>query len=340
MAVSEWEMPIERGGIKSTVGEYSISAVGPGERAKKNWKLARTRGLKTLAKIQAGNTWELASVPYIPAIANVARHAANLREADIQGVMLGWTLGGFPSPNLEVVSAILNDHALSPAAAMVQIAEKRFGKTAAQHVVSAWEEFSNAFSDFPYSGGVVYTAPLQMGPANLLWAKKTGYKATMVGLPYDDFASWRNIYPEAIFIQQMELVANRWLAAFGRLKANLEKNHSAGLDNSRKAALKGELTVAETAGIHFKSVANQARFVHLRDRSDGQSSASVQELEDLIKEELSLARRLHLIQSGDSRIGFEASNQYFYTPNDLVEKVLNCEFLLANWIPALRTSAK
>jgi len=29
MSVSEWSLPIERGGIKTTVGEYSISAVGP-----------------------------------------------------------------------------------------------------------------------------------------------------------------------------------------------------------------------------------------------------------------------------------------------------------------------
>ena len=33
MSVSEWDKPIERGGIKTKVGEYSISAVGPGPRA-------------------------------------------------------------------------------------------------------------------------------------------------------------------------------------------------------------------------------------------------------------------------------------------------------------------
>jgi hypothetical protein len=30
----------------------------------------------------------------------------------------------------------------------------------------------------------------------------------------------------------------------------------------------------------------------------------------------------------DSRLGFEASNQYAYVPLDLVEKVLNCRELL------------
>ena len=79
MSVSEWGMPIKRGGVETTVGEYSISTIGPGERARRRWELARARGLRTVAKVQCGNTWELSAVPYIPAVANVARHAANLR---------------------------------------------------------------------------------------------------------------------------------------------------------------------------------------------------------------------------------------------------------------------
>jgi len=30
----------------------------------------------------------------------------------------------------------------------------------------------------------------------------------------------------------------------------------------------------------------------------------------------------------DSRIGFEASNQYYYIPLDLAEKIVNCDQLL------------
>ncbi len=33
MSVSEWASPIERGGIKTLVGEYSMSALGPGPHA-------------------------------------------------------------------------------------------------------------------------------------------------------------------------------------------------------------------------------------------------------------------------------------------------------------------
>lgn len=39
------------------------------------------------------------------------------------------------------------------------------------------------------------------------------------------------------------------------------------------------------------------------------------------------ARGLYRLASRDSRIGFEAANQYFYVPADLLEKIVNCRFL-------------
>src|SRR5690606_20790274 len=102
MSVSEWANPIERGGVPSKVGEYSISSVGPGPRAVRHWALAKSAGLKTVAKVQFNNTWELSAIPWIPALDLIAQHAANLAKVDIDGYMLSWTLGGYPSPNLEI----------------------------------------------------------------------------------------------------------------------------------------------------------------------------------------------------------------------------------------------
>src|SRR5690606_31321692 len=61
MSVSEWSLPIERGGVASEVGEYSISAIGPGPRAQRHWKRAKSREMSALAKLQVGTTWELGS---------------------------------------------------------------------------------------------------------------------------------------------------------------------------------------------------------------------------------------------------------------------------------------
>src|SRR5260221_14241441 len=105
MSVSEWGLPIERGGIKPTVGEYSLSAVGPGPRAAKHWALAHQGGLQAIAKVQFNCTWELSAVPYLPVMDLVAKHCENLQQAEIDGMMLSWTLGGYPSPNLRVAEA-------------------------------------------------------------------------------------------------------------------------------------------------------------------------------------------------------------------------------------------
>ena len=45
-------------------------------------------------------------------------------------------------------------------------------------------------------------------------------------------------------------------------------------------------------------------------------------------EEQTLAIKLYHIARVDSRIGFEASNHYYYTLNDLREKVINCDYIL------------
>ncbi|HNQ73870.1 MAG TPA: twin-arginine translocation signal domain-containing protein [Verrucomicrobiota bacterium] len=334
-SVSEWRLPIERGGVKTEVGEYSISAIGPGPRARRHWRLARERGLKAIAKIQAGNTWELSAVPYIPAVANVARHAENLRRENVHGLMLGWTLGGYPSPNLEVVAEVL---AGGPAeAALQRVAARRFGQVLAPAVTAAWRDFSTAFQEFPYHIGVVYSGPQQLGPANLLWSAPTGYQATMVGFPYDDLERWRSVYPPEIFAAQFEKVAD----GFDRALAALQRAAppASSIPGAARAALQAECRVAEAAAIHFRSVAQQTRFILARraaaasNGEAGTTAAARAAMKQWLQAEISLARRLHALQSADARIGFEASNQYYYVPIDLVEKVLNCRHLLAGLSP-------
>jgi hypothetical protein len=349
MSVSEWALPLRRGGVETAVGEYSISAVGPGPRATRHWGLARRRGLKTMAKIQAGNTWELSAVPYIPAVANVAQHAANLLDSGVEGLMLGWTLGGFPSPNLEVVAEIARDLPAAGVqaaggdrvtAALFRVATRRFGADRASAVVEAWRRCSAAFGEFPYHGGVVYQAPMQFGPSNLLWGEPTGYAATMVGFPYDDLDAWRAVYPVEVFIAQMEKVATGFTAALDGLETVA---HDAGRQGSapERRALDRERSVIEAAAIHFQSTANQARFVAARrGLAPAGSRAAAEplcaEIDRVLRHEIELARRLYALQGRDSRLGFEASNQYFYVPADLVEKAINCRDLLDRWLPAQR----
>ena len=165
---------------------------------------------------------------------------------------------------------------------------------------------------------------MQFGPSNLLWESPTRLKATMIGFPHDDLDGWRGVYPPDVFIAQLDKVAD----GFERAAATL-------LDPT----LKNERSVAEAAAIHFHSTANQARFVAERRALEKSNKAEearpvLERLERILKEEEGLAKRLHGVQSSDSRIGFEASNHYYYVPIDLAEKILNCRDLLDRWLPA------
>jgi hypothetical protein len=104
--------------------------------------------------------------------------------------------------------------------------------------------------------------------------------------------------------------------------------------------LRREIDVTAVCAIQCDSAANQVEFVQLRNAlGDGPIGAEraqvVKRLSELLRDEIRLAKELYEIQRRDSRIGFEASNQYMFVPLDLAEKVLNCNDLLERWIPTL-----
>ena len=328
MSVSEWAKPIERGGVQTEVGEYSMSVVGPGPRATRHWKLAEQAGLKTVAKMQINNTWELSAVPYLPVMDLVARHCANLAEHDVDGAMLSWSLGGYPSPNLRITHRFAQQPGAAVEEVLDRLATDLYGPRGAPFARRAWSAFSDAFEQFPYHGAVLYKGPQQVGPANLLHAEPTGYRATMVGFPYDDLDRWRGPYPRDVFAAQFDKVATGWAEGLAELR-----KAAAEAPESQRGFAAGDLRVAEAAQLHFASAANQARFVQARDALLGaeadasRRSAAQSQLHQILSEEIRLAKALFQVRAADSRIGFEASNHYYYTPLDLVEKVISCEYL-------------
>ncbi|MBN2475261.1 MAG: hypothetical protein JXB62_11670 [Pirellulales bacterium] len=337
MSVSEWSLPLRRGGVATTVGEYSISAVGPGPRATRHWSLARQAGLKTAAKVQLNNTWELSAVPYLPVMDLVAEHCHNLASAGVDGMMLSWSLGGYPSPNLEIAHRFSQTPTPGIDEVLDAVARERFGPEGASHARRAWTAMSDAFRQYPYGGGVLYRCPVQLGPSNLLHRRPTGYASTMVGLPYDDLDGWRGPYPAEVFAGQFEKVAAGWQGGIEELRAAVKKTPP-----ELREAAEGELRVARAARLHFRSVANQARFVlHRNALAAGDRTMATPErrrhmeaLRRVVEDEVALARELFTLTRQDSRIGFEASNQYYYLPLDLVEKVVNCRWVLDSYAAA------
>ena len=70
-----------------------------------------------------------------------------------------------------------------------------------------------------------------------------------------------------------------------------------------------------------------ARDAILAAQKDSDTDNLRRELIAILDREIELARSMFELSSTDSRFGFEASNHYFYVPLDLVEKIINCDYL-------------
>jgi hypothetical protein len=287
--------------------------------------------LKIAAEIQFNNTCEIASVPYLPVMDLVAEHIRNLSTFKLDGMLIGWTMGGYPSPNFQLADRLSGDPAAAGSAALDALAHERFGAKGAPHARKAWSLMSAAFREYPFHVSVVYTAPVQIGPANPLYPLHTGYKATMWGMPYDDVDRWRGPYPSEVLASQFEKVAKGWNAGIEELRVAVQSTPL-----SRRGAVEADLRYARAAAINFQSVANQTRFITARSAlstsarplSEQERQRVLAEIKRLLESEIALARQLFTLTREDSRIGFEPSCQYFYLPLDLVEKVINCRWLL------------
>ena len=333
MSVSEWDLVVEHSGIKSTIGEYSISAVGPGPRASRHWKIAKKHGMKTVAKVAPNCTWEISAVPFVPAMDLIAQHCRNLTQVGIDGYMLSWSLGGYPSPNLQIAREFSANSDISIDQALINVAQDNYSPAAAPDVLRAWAQFSNAYSEHPYVG--LYTAPYQNGPANLLYPVPTGRKATMVGFPFDNIDTWRAQFPPDIYAAQFEKMATLWKPGLVDFEKALNKQ----TDPLYHSRLQKDFAIAQTCCQFFQSIANQTRFTTARNAltSETVDNKDIKKHREIIKatatDEIEIAQQLFRLTRSDSRIGFEASNHYYFFPFDFVEKVINCEFILNDWLP-------
>ena len=320
VAWSEKYLPFEQGGLKRRVTEYSISHPGPADLARTRWAAAKASGLKADAKLQVNDSWELSSVPYLPTMDLVAEHAANLARTGVDGVMLSWSLGGYPGPNLELFSRFRKGMSETDAV-LDELADDLYGASARAAVREAWRTYSEAFRAYPMEWQTVYYSPVQMGSANLLYAEPTGWPATMVNTPYDDLTHWTAGFAEkpSVWLDQMRQVADgfekgdaAWRAAIGRMSGE-----------SRTLAER-EAGVFRAATLHFRTSADQAAFILARDRGDRT------EMRRFAMAELRTAKEMLALVRADSRLGYESSNRYIYVPNDFIEKILNCRQLAEN----------
>lgn len=309
LAVSEEEVHKTVQGTDTFVRDYSISVEGPGEIALDTWRAAKETGREALAKVQLNNSWELSTVPCLPVFDKVYRHLKGIAESgNVSGLLMSWTLGGYPSPTLEIVKAFSAADGRIPT--LREIYERIFPNTDVETLASAFTAFSDAFDEYPFAMRVAYYGPQHMGPANLLYAEKTGFNASMVCYPHDDLAKWRTIYSEQGFFNAFDAICQKWVKGFEYLDR---------LDCEHDPKLRFLSVCAHACYLHFCSSRNQIKYL--------MEGTTLAEKQEILADEQRLARELIKLMGEHAALGYEASNHYFFTRQSLLEKIVNCEYL-------------
>ncbi len=315
MNVSEQGVKKIIGTTETSVLDYSISVEGPGPYAKDVWRRAHESGHRAYAKLQLNNSWEMSTVPFIPVLERTHRLLTKLVTGGISspdGLLISWSLGGYPSPTLALVAAFNAADGKIPE--LTDIYRQLYPSCDTAAIAEAIHIFSEAFDAYPFHLNCAYLGPQQSAPANLLYEKPTGVPASMTGYPHDDIESWRSIFPMETYVSQLKKLSDMW-------NDGLDILMPACSEHIAEPAVKLLTDCAQVCGCHFRSMYLQCMYILTR---DGRENA---DMYAILREEESISRKVMAIQAASPVIGYESSNHYFYHANLLLEKIVSCRYL-------------
>ncbi len=175
------------------VGEYAFSYVGPGQQFLATRELVRRRGTPVHAKLEFNCTHELCSVPNVPVLQTLHSRFVSLLDLEVDGFLGCWSMGTRLTLNTAALRVFLQDpeRYRDRTAFLSALARDYFGLADPAPIVRAWEQFSDAFTHYPFSVALLYHGPHNDAPARVL---SLHYAGTPIGRswqadpPGDDLA--------------------------------------------------------------------------------------------------------------------------------------------------------
>ena len=129
----------------------------------------------------------------------------------------------------------------------------------------------------------------------------------MTCFAYDHLERWRSIYPIDIFESQFKKLCTEWKKGLDMLPEGDES----------------ELSIMATATYClFKSSLNQIRFIQARDEERFGDAI------EIAKDELEITKIMLNQMNKNAAIGYEAANHYYFSKGQLVEKIVNCHYII------------
>jgi len=326
-------------------GDYWISNPGPSTRFERIAKVARERGTTVSAKIQTGNSHEVATTPYVPVPSLLYRKFAAMHSLGVSHTMLCWYFGNYPGL-MNKAAGLLSMEPFPPdeRTFLKQLASIDWKKEDVSSVVEAWEYFSDGYENYPLTNMFQYYGPMHDGPVWPLLLKpvdaplspswQIGSSTTLEAWPPSGDRVGECI-GEILTLEEAVELTNRITKSWEKgveLLEGIEQNYT---DEPERIS---DIGVAEALGIQFRSGYNILHFYFLREkmfRMEGSQRLDIlNQLVDIIHNELELDEQLLLLCEHDSRLGFHSEAEgYKYFPEKIRWRMDQLRSVLANDVP-------
>lgn len=339
-------------GRELTGGDYWLSTPGPSDRFERVAETARQNGTRVSAKIQAGCSHELATVPYVPAPSLLYRKFEGMRRLGVSHTMLCWYFGNYPGLMNRAAGALsFEPFPEDESAFLHRLAAVTWGERNADAVAEAWQWFGKGYAQYPLTNLFQYYGPMHDGPVWPLLLRPEDAPLSPTWLlgstvtrepwpPSGDRIG--ECFGEAYRLSEMVALTGRMCADWDRGLAILRELAPRYADDPERQL---DIGVAEAVGIQLRSGHNILRFYETREamfRTDGTGRmAQLALLQEIVREELQLDERLLALCERDSRLGFHSEAEgYKYFPEKIRWRMAQLRQVLAEDAPEMAAAIR
>lgn len=314
--------------------DYWLSYVGPSDSFRR--VAASVDGAAGMAaKIQACNSHEVASVPFIPVPGQLFGKYREMRGLGVDTVMQCWYFGNMPSMMNRAASSALPfaPEGMSEETFLQHLARRDWAAADVPTVVEAWQLFAQAYENYPLSNafqfygpvtdGVVW--PLHLKPARSVLGPTWRVDYPISGDRIGEAFSGTHTYPEALQLSQA--LSGTWQRGLRMLNA-LKPKYA----NEPERMM--DISVAHALGIQFQSSYNILRFYDLRETllygPAETRRETLQTLRAIVEEEIANGASLAALCDSNPFLGFHSEAEaYKYFPAKLQWRAERLRELLA-----------
>ena len=301
-------------GREAMVDEYTLADTEPSDYALEIIKICKKLNRKLVARCALVSTVEMNAQPYLPVLDNVEKLLKQLRKHEVEGFLGCWVFGAYPGRNMEMIK--LAGHSNHPT---LDLARKYYGPGAGD-ALSAWKTFSKGMKYFPTAQSVLYQSALNVGPGLRFSLKPERWRSGVVLVPPEEIEKVSGPLGATVMIKSFRKTAEYFSSGIEYLEKAIKKaGRKYGEENI------ADHNICQACLLHLLSAANYSEFIILRNKllkQPGNTRVKGALIRILKDEDRNAQTMLELVKK-DSRIGYEGSYGYFYTPVELLEKIFD-----------------